>query len=161
MLVALPVFDHKSTESRFSTNATRGKWFMESFYYAVCPVHQQPGWICSISCIFMRQMTLLFTVWREVWRHISMVGKFLDHNNRELKQRWRRGQRERQKSYRFRLAKQQLYTLITFFFCTFLSRCCTTAKWNFLISRARFMELDTFLSDPTPENFSIWKMKWN
>ena len=28
-----------------------------------------------------------------------MVAKFLDHNNRELKQRQRRRQRERQKSY--------------------------------------------------------------
>ena len=26
------------------------------------------------------------------------------------------------------------------FFCTFLSRCCTTATWNFLISHARFVE---------------------
>ena len=26
-------------------------------------------------------------------------------------------------------------------FCTFLSHCCVTAPWNFLISHARFMEL--------------------
>ena len=36
-------------------------------------------------------------------------------------------------------AKKQLCTCITLF-CTFLSRCCTTATWNFLISGARFIE---------------------
>ena len=39
-----------------------------------------------------------------------MVAKFLDHNNIELKQR---RQRERQKSNRFIMAKQQLCTCIT------------------------------------------------
>ena len=34
----------------------------------------------------------------EVWRQVTMVAKFLDHNNRELKQRRRRRQRERQKT---------------------------------------------------------------
>ena len=48
-----------------------------------------------------------------------MVAKFLDHNNGELKQQRRRGQRERQKRYRFILAKQQLCRCITLF-CTFL-----------------------------------------
>ena len=37
------------------------------------------------------------------------------------------------------LAKQQPCTCITLF-CTFLSRRCTTATWNFQISRACFME---------------------
>jgi len=75
----------------------------------------------------------------EVCRHVTMVAKCLDDNSRELKQRrWRR-QRKWQKSNRFRLAKQQLCTCITLF-CTFLSRRCTTATWNFLISRVLFME---------------------
>ena len=62
----------------------------------------------------------------EVCRNVTMVAKFLDHNNRELKQRIRRRQRERQKSKWFILAKQQLCTCITLF-CIFLSRRCTTA----------------------------------
>ena len=53
---------------------------------------------------------------------------------RELKQRRRWGQRERQKSSRFRLAKQQLCTCIKLF-CTFLCRHCTTRTWKCLISR--------------------------
>ena len=64
--------------------------------------------------------------WR--WRRRQRRG------NRELKQRrwWR--QRERQKSNKFRLAKQQLCTWITLF-CTFLFRHRTTATWKYLISR--------------------------
>ena len=50
----------------------------------------------------------------------------------ELMQRRRRRQRGRQKSNRFRLAKQQLCTCITLF-CTFLCRHCTTTMWNVLI----------------------------
>ena len=51
---------------------------------------------------------------------------------RELKQRWRRRQRERKK--RCRLAKQQLCTWITLF-CKFHCRLCTTTTWKCLISR--------------------------
>ena len=61
-------------------------------------------------------------------------------------------------------------------FCTFLSHCCVTAPWNFLISHARFMELvnttqmflflflnlDMVLLYSTPEHFAnIWQIKWN
>ena len=53
---------------------------------------------------------------------------------RELKQRRRRGQRQRQKNVRFRLAKQQLCTRIKLF-CTFLCRHCTTRTWKCPISR--------------------------
>ena len=49
------------------------------------------------------------------------------------------GDGEQQKNDGFRLAKKRLCTCITLF-CTFLSRCCTTATWNFLISLARFIE---------------------
>ena len=72
--------------------------------------------------------------YREVWRHVTMVAKFLD---RELKQRRQRRQRELEKSHRFISAKQQLCTCVTLF-CTFLGRRCTTATWNFPISRTRF-----------------------
>ena len=64
-------------------------------------------------------------------------SKFLDHNNWELRQRRRRRQRELEKSNRFISEKQQLCTCIRLF-CTFFSRRCTTATWNFLISRTRF-----------------------
>ena len=104
-----------------------------------------------------------------------MVAKFLDHNNREFKQRQRRRQREQLKSNKFILAKQQLCTCITLYW-TFLSRRCRTASWNFLISRACFMEkvnttqkflflflhLNTVLWESTLENFAnIWQLKWN
>ena len=62
-------------------------------------------------------------------------------------------------------------------FCTFLSRRCITATWNFLISRPCFLEqvntlhgnflllflnFNTVLSDSTPEYFAnIWQIKWN
>ena len=85
------------------------------------------------------RVSLLSRQGEEVWRNVTMAAKFLDHNNRELKQRIRRRQRERQKSKWFILAKQQLCTCITPF-CTFLSSRCTTATRNFLISCARFME---------------------
>ena len=67
----------------------------------------------------------------------------------------------------------------TTLFCTFLSRRCTTATWNLLVSCALFMgymntirtqknvlflflNLDTVLSDSTQENFAtIWQIKWN
>ena len=53
---------------------------------------------------------------------------------RKFTQRRRRRPRKRQKSNRFRQAKQQLCTCITLF-CTFLCRRCTTTSWNCLISR--------------------------
>ena len=53
-------------------------------------------------------------------------------------------------------------------FCTFFSRRCKSATWNFLISRARFMEsVNTaqefsLISDSTPDNFAkIFQSKWN
>ena len=58
----------------------------------------------------------------------------LCHENRELKQRRPRRQREQHESNRFILAKQQLCTCITLF-CTFLCRQCTTMAWKCLISR--------------------------
>ena len=54
------------------------------------------------SCLFQGLLlNLVLKQRREGWRHVTMVAKFLDHNNRELKQRRRRRQRERQKCHRF------------------------------------------------------------
>ena len=69
-----------------------------------------------------------------------MVAKILDDNNKELKQGPRRTQREQQKSDRFSKIKA-LHVHHAFFLATFLSRRYATATWNFLISRARAMEL--------------------
>ena len=57
-------------------------------------------------------------------------------------------------------------------FCTLLSHHCMTGTWNFLISCSGlkernnflflFLNLDTVLSDLTPEKFAnIWQIKWN
>ena len=81
-----------------------------------------------------RRFTVLFCspIGKKSVTSVTMIAKFLDLSNMEMKQqRW---QRERQESNRFILAKQQLCTCITLF-CTYLSRRCTTATWNFLISR--------------------------
>ena len=95
------------------------------------------------------------------------------HGSKISGSRWPlRQQQEWQKSYSFRLVKQQLLL-----FGTFLGRRCTTATWNFLIAHAHFMEymnetltfssliflyLHTVLSGSFPENFaSIWKIKRN
>ena len=101
-----------------------------------------------------------------------MESKFLDHNNRELKQWRRRRQWERQKSKK--VNKQNNFARSSRIFCTFLSRRCKTPTWTFhapaLWSRwtqgrkFRFLclYLDTVLSDSTPENFAkIWYFKWN
>ena len=54
--------------------------------------------------------------------------------NTELKQRWQRRQGKRQKSNRFRSAKQPIFTFIALF-CTFLLRHCMTSTWDCVISR--------------------------
>ena len=71
----------------------------------------------------------------EVWRHVTMVALFLDDN----KTNDDGDGKENGKKKMFINNKQQLCTCITLF-CTFLCRRYTTSTWNFLISRARFME---------------------
>ena len=73
-------------------------------------------------------------------------------NIRELKQRRRGRQRERQKSNKFGSVKQQLCSCITFF-CTFLSRHGTTTTRTFLISR--FVE-DVITRQQLPFSFPIF-----
>ena len=68
------------------------------------------------------------TPWCRLPQHV------LTFNIRALKQRRRGRQQERQKSNRFRFAKQQLCTCITLY-CTLLCRRCTTTTWDCLISR--------------------------
>ena len=71
----------------------------------------------------------------------------------ELKQRRRWRQRVRQKSKRFRLAKQQLGTCITLF-CTFLSSRCTSRTWKCLISR--FVEDGNTGQQPSFSFLELW-----
>ena len=67
------------------------------------------------------------------WCSSVQQDKYCSANAPQLVRR-RRRQWVRQKSNRFRLAKQQLCTCITLF-CTFLCRRCTTTTWDCLISR--------------------------
>ena len=128
----------------------------------------------------LMQMRLIFTKkvlpsasfwkWEFSLFHLHFSHLHLNWGNcykdiRELNQRRRRRQRELKKSYRVRLAKQQLCTCITLF-CTFLSRRCTSTTWKCLISRFfedgnrrqqlsfSFPELwySPFKSFPTPKN---------
>ena len=101
-----------------------------------------------------------------------MVLIFLDYNTEwgGVQRQRRRRQRERQKGNRLISAKQQLCPCITLF-CIFLSHHCKSARWNFLIWRARFMELvnraqnflflNQILLDSTPHNFTkILQIEW-
>ena len=76
----------------------------------IFPVHQHGCRFIVLFCSSIRKKSV---------PTVTMISKFLDHNNMEMKQQ--RRQRERQKSTRLTLAKQQLCTCITLF-CTYLSR---------------------------------------
>ena len=89
----------------------------------------------GIRGIFEKVVLLSRWKYREVWRHVTMVALFLDDN----KTNDDGDGKENGKKWYVYINKQQLCTCITLF-CTFLCRRCTTTTWNFLISRARFME---------------------
>ena len=67
------------------------------------------------------------------------------------------GNENGKKNNRFILAKQRLCTCITLF-CTFLSRRRKSATLNFLISRARFMEL---VNTAQEFSFSFFKLRYS
>ena len=90
--------------------------------------HQQ---VIKGNIIVMINLALPF------WKFITMILFPIVYTTtviRELKQRRRWRQRERQKSNRSILAKPQLCTCITRL-CTFLCRRCATSTWNCLNSR--------------------------
>ena len=88
-------------------------------------------WVAHDSCISNGNRT--------EWSPIrSVIIRLI----RELKQRRRRWQRERQRSNRLRLAKRQLCTRITLF-CTFLCRRCTTTTWTFKFCGGRKQKTTT------------------
>ena len=128
--------------------------------------------LMQMRLIFTKKVLHLASFWK--WEfslfHLHFSHLHLNWGNcykdiKELNQRRRRRQRELKKSYRVRLAKQQLCTCITLF-CTFLSRRCTSTTWKCLISRFfedgnrrqqlsfSFPELwySPFKSFPTPKN---------
>ena len=67
----------------------------------------------------------------EVWRHITMVAKCLDHDDRcDSSKNGKKATALDWQNNNFAVAA----------FCTFLGRRCTTATWNFLIAHAHFIE---------------------
>ena len=108
---------------------------------------------------------------RKVWRHVAMVTSKISAWQQQGAYDNGKGNKNGKKELVYK-AKQQLCTRNVY---TFFNHHCTTATWNFLISRARFMvrehsikinvfflNLDAVLSDWTPENFAkIWQIKWN
>ena len=86
------------------------------------------------------------------------------NDNRDLRIRQQLRQRERQKSSRLKLAKQQLCTCITLF-STFLCRHCTTTTWtvpNFTFyGGLKRTFLDIVFRNWNPGEFAyIWQSKW-
>ena len=89
-----------------------------------------------------------------------MVAKFVEHNNRELKQR------EKQNSNSFRLEKQQICTCVTLLYISQTSGHDSDKLPNFTrplygLDEHKgnkflflFLNLDTVLSDSTTENFA-------
>ena len=98
----------------------------------------------------LEEKILIFS--RYLWQYnLQYKSRTLCLSIRELKQRWRQGQRERQKSSRFSLAKQQLCTSITLF-CTFLcNHCTTTTTWKCLTSFVENVNARQWLSFSFPE----------
>ena len=103
--------------------------------------------LLMINCIISLNLSILKSVYytlRENNRFVREITSCFSNAigvcprcstaDRELKQRLRGRQQERQNRNRFRLAKQQLCTCITLFF-TFLCRHCATTTWKCLISR--------------------------
>ena len=91
-----------------------------------------------------------------MWRHATMVAKFLDHNSTELNQRRQRRRRERQKKQEVYIYKKTTLHVHHPFF-TFLSRRCTTATWNLLISRTG---LKKYVNTTQKFPFSFSKLRY-
>ena len=108
------VIDKKvNSETKLSTGEVRvPRWRLIIRPEGAKIIGSNEAFSFSIKNSLQKIMKLLFKlgVWKE--QHGSNI---LDHNNGELKQQRRRRQRERQKSNRFTLAKQQLCTCITLF----------------------------------------------
>ena len=89
-----------------------------------------------------------------MWYHVTMVAKFLNHTNRELKKRRQQQERQTSKTGLQCVYKQNnnfawrhaflyyifcMFLYVFFLYCIiiFLSHHCATAPWNFIISHAR------------------------
>ena len=93
-----------------------------------------------------------------VWRNVTMVTKFLDHHNTELKQRRRRRQGEGQETH---FSVHFLAVVARLRHETSQSN--GPAWWTqYTIFLFFFLNLDTVLSDSTPEKIAnIWQVEWN
>ena len=108
-------------------------------------------WLAKILCIIHHNQLLSTKKWHRKCSKIERrsVTSHYHSSNISGSQQWGSSlsnknddpwQQERQKSNWFILAKQQLCRCIMHF-CTFLSCCCKSATWNFLMSHTRFVEL--------------------
>ena len=115
-------WDYQESEEQRSVFFWKGDRFEIIYMHTFCCC------CCCVLCIFSLFRASLGYQDRKETRDGKVIGYALFVTMcdiRVLKQRRRRWQRERQKSNRFRLAKQQACTSTTLF-CTFLCRRCTT-----------------------------------
>ena len=117
-----PICEGATFASRFTTNSVSRTWNLFLFGerksnrgVRMCLRSRQQ----KIQLIFNREKCDVTLPWYQNFR-ITTIGSFCNVDG------------EQQRNNTFRLAKKHLCTCITLF-RTFLSRCCTTATWNFLI----------------------------
>ena len=96
----------------------------------------------------------------EVWRHITMVANF--RITCTTMESFCYGDGEQQKKpVGLDWQKTQLCKCITLF-CTFQSRCCTTATWNFGVARWAQHKNFLFLNSPTFDKLNEIKLdRWS
>ena len=108
---------------------------------------------------------------RKVWRHVAMVAKVLDDNNRELTIT-AKATRTGKKNWFIKQNNNFAHAMFIHFSAIIVR---LRHETSYKISRARFMvrehntkmhrlflNLDAVLSDSTLENFAkIWQIKWN
>ena len=88
----------------------------------------------------------------EVWRHVTMVALFLDDTNPTTKAT----ARTTAKNNMFILTNNN-FALALCYFVHFFCRHCSTTTWNFLISRARFIE---YVNTTQKLSLSFSKLRW-
>ena len=102
---------------------------------------------------------------REVCRHVTMVAQCQDQNNMELKQRRRRRQRERQKSNKFRQQSKNFACDHAFLYVSqptqrdYDVKLPNSTRSLYKLGEQHifflfFLNLNTVLSDLTPENLA-------
>ena len=117
------------------------------------------------------QLYIIILFRRKVWRHVAMVAKVLDDNNRELTMT-AKATRTGKKNWFIKQNNNFAHAMFIHFLAIIVR---LRHETSYKISRARFMvrehntkmhrlflNLDAVLSDSTLENFAkIWQIKWN